>query len=173
MRDIIKNLDEITDSREILEAKPHPFTTIFIYILIAILFSGFLWAWFGEKEILVKATGVIQPEEDTYKIASLVSGKVESINYINGKIVNEGDILLTINHDELDLQKESYENSIIDLENELANLNKFKESVNDGKDYFDKNSEIEKEYYEKYLNYKLSLEQSEDQLKQNKTQKSD
>lgn len=171
MRDIIKNLDEITDSRELLESKPHPFTSIFIYILIAILFSGFLWACFSEKEILVKATGVIQTEQNTYKIAPLVSGKVESINYISGKIVNKGDVLLTINHDELDFQKESFIKSIADLEKNLSNLNKFKKSVNDGKNYFDEKSEIEKDYYEKYLSYELNLEQSEDQLNQYKSQK--
>ncbi|SUY94529.1 bacteriocin ABC transporter bacteriocin-binding protein [Clostridium sporogenes] len=32
MKPIIQNIDEMKDSREILESKPHPFTTIlFIY----------------------------------------------------------------------------------------------------------------------------------------------
>ncbi|ENK0557722.1 HlyD family efflux transporter periplasmic adaptor subunit [Clostridium botulinum] len=155
MKAIIQNIDEIKDSREILESKPHPFTTIFIYILLLIFLSAFTWCWFAEKEIVVDVQGVVRPNENIHKVSNLLGSKVSSVNFKNGDKVEKGKVLYTLEHKELDVQRSSLYKSKKDLEKEISNLEKLKKSISDNKNYFSDNKD-EKEYYNKYLNYEKS-----------------
>ncbi len=153
MRYVLKNIDEITDSREILESRPHPFTQIFIYIIIVILLAAFIWSWFSEKEIVVKATGIVEPNKNITKISNEVAGKVKAINVKDGDKVKSGQVLYTIDHSSLDAQKGAYEADLKLMTTEVNNLNKLKQSITDGKNYFDQNSSDEKDYYNRYERY--------------------
>jgi multidrug resistance efflux pump len=153
MRYVLKNIDEITDSREILESRPHPFVQILIYIIIAILIAAFLWSWFSEKEIVVKATGVVEPNKSTTIVASESAGKVTAVNIKDGDKVKAGQVLYTIDHSSLDAQKTAYEADLKLMTTEVNNLNKLKQSITDGKNYFNQNSSDEKDYYDKYERY--------------------
>ncbi len=155
MKPVIQNIDEMKDSREILESKPHPFTTIFIYILILIFLSAFTWCWFAEKEIVVNVQGVVRPNENIHKVSNLLGSKVLSVNFKNGDKIEKGKVLYTLEHKELDVQKSSLDKSKKDLEKEISNLEKLKKSISDSKNYFT-DSKDEKEYYNKYLNYEKS-----------------
>ncbi|UZM99428.1 hypothetical protein OL548_03480 [Lysinibacillus sp. MHQ-1] len=71
MRIKISNLNELTDSREILESKPHPFVSIFISILVVILICALAWSYFGEIDTVAKANGIVRPnEKSTYSAFS-------------------------------------------------------------------------------------------------------
>jgi multidrug resistance efflux pump len=153
VRYVLKDINEITDSREILESRPHPFTRIFIYILIAILLSGFIWSYFSEKEIEVKATGIIEPSKSIIEVANEAAGKVTSINFKDGDKVKKGQVIYTIDHSNLDVQKSALEDDLKLQTDEVNNLNKLKQSITDGKNYFDANSSDAKEYYGKYQRY--------------------
>ena len=75
--------------------------------------------------------------------------------------MNEGDILYIIEHDNLLTEQNYYNEQLLDTDNTLAMLNKYKKSVEDGVNYF---TEIpaEEEYFVKarsYLvNYKIGGE---------------
>ncbi|NFF86162.1 biotin/lipoyl-binding protein, partial [Clostridium botulinum] len=103
MKAIIQNIDEMKDSREILESKPHPFTTIFIYILLLIFLSAFIWCWLAEKEIVVDVQGVVRPNENIHKVSNLLGSKVLSVNFKNGDKVEKGKVLYILDHKELDV----------------------------------------------------------------------
>jgi len=164
MKPIIQNIDEMKDSREILESKPHPFTTIFIYILLLIFLSAFIWCWFAEKEIVVDVQGVVRPNENIHKVSNLLGSKVLSVNFKNGDKVEKGKVLYTLEHKELDVQKSSLDKSKKDLEKEISNLEKLKKSISDNKNYFT-DSKDEKEYYNKYLSYEKSKKNPENNKK--------
>lgn len=153
MKYILQNIDEITDSREILESRPHPFTRIFIYIMIAILVSAFIWSYFSEKEIVVKASGVVEPNKAIIQVSNEAAGKVTFINFKDGDKVKKDQILYTIDHSSLDVQKAALEDDLKLQTSEVDNLNKLKRSIIDGKNYFDQNSNNEKEYYNRYVRY--------------------
>jgi HlyD family secretion protein len=153
MRYVLKNIDEITDSREILESRPHPFVQIFIYIIIAILVAAFIWSWFSEKEIVVKATGVVEPNKNITNVAVEASGKITSVAVKDGEKVKAGQVLYTIDHSGLDAQKNAYEADLKLMTTEVSNLNKLKQSITDGKNYFNPASSDEKDYYDKYERY--------------------
>lgn len=153
MKFLVQDINELNDSREILESKPHPFTRIFIYIVLAFIVVALTWSWFSEKEIIVKASGVVRPANDIYKVSNMVSAKVKSIDFENGKEVNEGDVLYTLESTDINKDKESLNDKINTLNEEIENLDKLKDSVNQDKNLFDKNSEKEKDFYYKYENY--------------------
>ena len=149
----IQNIDELSDSREILESKPHPFTSIFIYIILGLIIAALTWSWFSEKEIVVKGSGIVRPNEEIFKVSTLVSSKITGINVKNGEKVKEVDILYTLDSNDMEVQKKSTEDKMGLVKQDIDNLNKLKTSINDGKNYFDVSNDKEKDYYNKYLNY--------------------
>lgn len=153
MKYILQDIDEITDSREILESRPHPFIRVFIYILIGILLSAFVWSYLSEKEIVVKATGIVEPNKAVTQISNEAAGKITSVNFKDGDKVKKDQILYTIEHTNLDVQKAGLEDDLKLQTSEVDNLNKLKKSILDGKNYFNESSDKEKEYYNRYVRY--------------------
>lgn len=94
MNAYIREMNELTDSRELLEAKPHPFVPVFIALLCLFVVSFMLWAYFGEMDIVAKAKAVVRPNENVSTIQTPVSAKVKRVNYVQGKKVHVGDVLL-------------------------------------------------------------------------------
>ncbi|KOA19069.1 hemolysin secretion protein D, chromosomal [Clostridium homopropionicum DSM 5847] len=179
MREIVQNLGDITDSREILEARPYRFTSIFAYILIAILSIAIIWSYFGKIDIVVKSKGSVRPNEKISSIVNKVGGNVSASYLEEGKKVSKGDILYTIDYGNLNVEKNTLDTEFSKLNTELKNLEKFKQSIFDKKNLFNLELQEEKEFYYKYKKFeidskKISLEsmQTELQLKQSKNEKS-
>lgn len=149
----VQDINELSDSREILESKPHSFTYILIYIILALIAAALTWSWFSEKEIVVKGSGIVRPNEDILKVSNLVTSRITEIKAENGQKVKEGDILYVLDSKDMENQKKSIEDKINLTKQEIDNLNKLKSSINDGKNYFDSSNDKEKDYYNKYLNY--------------------
>lgn len=159
---IIQNLSEITDSREMLEAKPHKFTSIFAYGLIGILAIALIWSYFGEIDIVVKTNGVVRSNDKTVSVINEVAGKVQDVNFKEGQMVKEGDVLYTLDCRDSILSKNNYEKQLKTLQLDTDNINKLRKSILNNENNFDANNPDEAEYYNKYLQYitnneKLSL----------------
>jgi multidrug resistance efflux pump len=133
MKNVIYNLKDITDSKELLEAKPHPFTTMLIYILIAFLVISIAWSYFGEIDIVIKSNGVVRPNEKVSKIINKIPGKVESINIQDGQKVKKGDVLYTIEYGNLTLEQKTFFDEFKKVKKENDNLSKLKKSIVDNK----------------------------------------
>lgn len=159
---IIQNLSEITDSREMLEAKPHKFTSIFAYGLIGILAVALIWSYFGEIDIVVKTNGVVRSNDKTISVINEVAGKVQDVNFKEGQMVKEGDVLYTLDCRDSILSKDNYEKQLKTLQLDTDNIDKLRKSILNNENYFDVNNPDEAGYYNKYLQYitnneKLSL----------------
>ncbi|HAA80732.1 MAG TPA: hypothetical protein DCE09_03845 [Thermoanaerobacter sp.] len=164
VREIVQNIEELTDSRELLESKPHPIASVSVYILLLLIISFLIWSYFSEKEIVVKANGIIRPYKDEFIISNKVTGNVERIYVTDGQKVKKGDALYVIEHKNLELQKSILEKQLADKISEVENLKKLKNSIQDGKNYFDKSSENEMYYYYKYLDFYINKKAIESQL---------
>lgn len=169
MKYIIQDLDEITDSREMLEAKPHRFTSIFTYVLILLLISALTWSYFGKIDIVVKTSGVVKSTDKTVSILNEIEGKVDEVDFKEGQEVQEGDILYTLECKDAVLNKDNYENQMEIIKKDTDNMKKLKQSIVEDTNYFDNNNPDEKDYYNKYLQYQinknnLSLTQSGSKL---------
>lgn len=105
-RVIIRDIDEMSDSRELLEAKTHPFTTWFVTGLIVILLAAGIWSYFGKIDIVVKANGMVRPNDRVVKITTRATGKVEGVYFQVGQKVKAGDRLFTIERDSVLMEKD-------------------------------------------------------------------
>jgi HlyD family secretion protein len=159
----IEKLEDIKDSREIMEARPHKFGLIFIYILLALIITAVGWSYFSEKEIVVKATGMIRPNNEIVKVSNKVPGKVVEIKYKDGDKIKKDDVMYIIEHDELKLQKKSYEKAMDVKEKELLNWERLLKDINEGKNSFNKDIPEEREFYSKYKNYEDNIKESNNQ----------
>lgn len=114
----IQNIDELSESRELLENKPNKFTNYFIYIILALIICFFIWSWFSTKDIVITANGIVEPNFNTYDISTLVDGKIEKVNYTNGEYVEKGATILTID-------VTNSKNQLSNLENQKKLINKY------------------------------------------------
>ncbi|MFZ5968284.1 MAG: HlyD family efflux transporter periplasmic adaptor subunit [Bacillota bacterium] len=162
MKEIILDLNEITDSRELLESKPHPFTVIFIYILIGILTVTLSWSYFGEMDVVVKANGVVRPNQRISTINNMVTGKVEEVYLEEGKRVKKGELLYAIDYSELQTNKEFIEEELSKKRLEMDNLNTFKKSILEGKNGFNLENKEQEAYYYKYLKFEADKKQAKE-----------
>ena len=174
MSNVIQNLSEITDSREMLEAKPHKFTSIFAYGLIGILVIALVWSYFGEIDIVTKTNGVVKSNDNTISVLNEVDGKVIDVNFKEGQTVKEGDILYTLDCTDAALNKDNYDKQLKTLQTDTDNINKLRNSILENKNYFDVNNPDEADYYNKYIQYsttnkKLSLTENQTDLQTNVT----
>ncbi len=147
MKEILVDINELTDSRELYHTKPHPFVWIFTYILLGLVLVSVLWATFGKKEIIVKASGQVRPETGISTVRNIVGGELESTNYKQGITVKAGDILYIIKHDNLLMERESSEGKLKEMEKELENLQIYRKCIASEENKFDPVKEPV--YYEK------------------------
>jgi HlyD family secretion protein len=152
----IRDIRDITNSREVYDAKPKPVASIFIYILLILIVIAIIWMYFGEMDIVIKSNGYVRPNESLSTVKNMIAGEVEQVNFENGQKVNQGDVLYTINHDSLLIQQSSLEDNITTLEEEILLLAKYKESIEENENLFD--SETEEEYYNKYKKFNLEYQ---------------
>lgn len=148
----IDNINNLSDSRQVMESKPNKFIQIFIYILIAIIATFLIWAWFSQKEIVVKVSGVVRPDNEVQSVSNIVQGEVKSVNIKNGEEVKKGDILFEINSKELEDKKKQINEQIDCFKTDNENLEKLIKSINDNTNYFE-NNDKKKEYYYKFKSY--------------------
>ncbi len=148
----IDNIENLSDSRQVMESKPNKFIMIFIYILIAVIATFLTWAWFSEKEIIVKVQGVVRPDNEIQSISNIVQGEVKSVSMKSGEEVKKGDVLFEINSSELQDKKNQINEQIDYFKTDNENLKKLNKSINDNTNYFENNDE-DKEYYYKFKSY--------------------
>jgi len=150
----IESLDELSDSRQIMESKPHKLTSIFIYILLTVIISFILWASFSEKEVVIKLTGIVNPNEESYVVSNPIAGEIKEVYMKNGQTIKKDAVLYKTDDTTLQIQKKKVEGQKKLLTNDINNLSKLKKSITDNTNYLKDNTE-EKEYYLKYKNYEV------------------
>ncbi|WP_075809106.1 HlyD family efflux transporter periplasmic adaptor subunit [Paraclostridium sordellii] len=148
----IEDINNLSDSRQVLESKPNKFIIIFIYILLLLILMFFAWAWFSEKEVVAKVPGLVRPNSKVQTISNIVQGEVKSVKMKNGEKVSKGDILFEIDSDSLEKEKKRIDDQIDKINDDNNNLNKLNKSIVNNKNYFS-NSGSEKEYYYKFKSY--------------------
>lgn len=164
MKTYIQDIKDMSDSREMLEAKPHFFVTWFVYILIAIITAALIWAYFGEIEDYVKANGTVRPGDTISTIRNAVAGRVKTVNIEEGIQVKKGDMLYTIETDGILLEKNEKAKVVSGLEKENKNLLKFKQSIQEEKNLFDSSDAEEVDYYNRFQKYLTDRKSNEEQM---------
>lgn len=145
----LQNINEITEGRELLEKKPSKLSLWFIYILIAVFISFFVWAWFSNKEVVISVPGIVAPSEDTYTVSSLINGVIKEIDVKNGQHVEKGQKLFTLNIKDASLQLENLKTQEKNLNQNISDMNSLINSINSDSNYLTNKNK----YYAEYQSY--------------------
>ncbi len=142
MKYIIYDINELTDSRELMESKINPFVAWFTYIMLLLLIVALVWSFFGEIDDYVKANGIVRPSDKISTIKNKVPGKVEEVLFTEGQRVNKGDVLYTIDYSTLKLERNNLNKDLNNAKLELVNLKNLRQNILDNQIIFDESIEV-------------------------------
>lgn len=142
------NLNELTDSRVLYDKNPPKFM-IYIIVLVTILLALFLiWANKSTKTYIVKGQGIVTTENKS-QIMAAVSGEVVDANALEGKEVKTGDVLLTLNPVEPNLQSGQADAQIEMFNKRITLLLRAEKDATELTNTFEKDNVEEVEFYNK------------------------
>jgi len=95
MRSKVIEFKDLSEAREVVEHKIPNFMLWFFYFVLALITLALVWSYFGKKEIVVQASGVVKTEE-TQSVIPLVNTTVLSTYFEEGEFVSEGDLILEL-----------------------------------------------------------------------------
>lgn len=98
--------EELKHSRPFFELSLPRVFPWFLYGVGLLLLAGFLWAAFGQMEVIVKASVVLRPKQNVSELKSALTGLVTSKYFSPGQQVKEGDLLWALDSRQLAAQKE-------------------------------------------------------------------
>lgn len=159
------DIRELSDSKEVYGQRPNPIISVFIYSLIGLLLVAIIYSMLGKIEIVASATGIVRPNDAVSTVSSLIGGRVTGIYYREGQMVNQGDILLTVDTTELQITLDGLESSEKDSQNRIAMIDKFLAGINAGENPFSSDpSDDEYPYYIQYRDFEMALHDTMDNI---------
>lgn len=145
VRDKRLKYDFMPSLLEIIEKPSHIAGKVIIIGIALLLLVSIIWAALSKINVIVSGTGNISPQNSIVTIKSTISGVVSKINYSDGDYVKAGDLLVTLETENIDAQINKLEDSINRLKVEAAIKNIYLEDVNKQvniSDYDDKYSDL-------------------------------
>ena len=101
---------------EIIERPAHKAGTVIIVGIFTLLIAAVIWACCSKIDVVVTSTGSIQPVGNINVVKSYSSGTVKSINAVEGQYVNQGDVLIELDTEALDIDVDQLNTQKIILE---------------------------------------------------------
>ena len=155
-----RTLAELKDSK-ILYEKDVPAFGYMIVAVVALLLVGIIvWSIFTPKIYMVKATGAVTSENANY-VMTAVAGSITDSNMVEGLLVEQGDVLFTVESTDYDLQILQLEESRVYYENRLRQYKKLVQSIKDDQNYFSASSNEDSFYYSCFETYKAQITQNQ------------
>ena len=108
-----------------------------------------IWAWFSTKSVVVSAQGIVESDKPVQTIAPISAGTVKSVNYANGSHVEKGDVVVSLDTQNLSAQLDSLNGQKSSLDSQISDLNSLKRSVSEGENFENDKSA----YFAQYMAY--------------------
>ena len=162
----ILELKDMSDSREVLSERPRRSMAWFIYILIALIAVALVWSFIGEIDYYVRAQGSVRPNEPISTIRNGFTGRVDESFLEEGRQVARGELLFRIDA-ETQINMERVLSSQYDsLSAYIQNLEKFRSSVVQESNLFNRYSDSESEFFFMFEKYETDRALAVEQVKQ-------
>lgn len=129
MKPIIVDMKDMSESTEVYESRANPFLVYTIYSILLILAAAVIWMYFSKMEIVVKSSGMFRCDEPIYEVSAGISGKVENCNIKDGQLVKEGEVLFTVEAEQLVESTKSYQKELEDINQRIEMLKAYDESL--------------------------------------------
>ncbi len=157
MRAIIRNMSEMSDSREMMEARTSPAITVFITVVLALIVAALTWSFVGEIDEIAKATGIVRPNEKISTVQISALGQIDEVFVKEGVQVNNGTKLVTLKQDELLMELNNRRAEKNKLDKELQLWSRYEQSISENNNLFSKANEEEKYYYDLVEQFQMDL----------------
>lgn len=95
---------------EIIERPAHKAGTVIIIGIFTLLIVAIAWACVSEIDVVITASGSIQPVGNLNVVKTYSSGTVKSINISEGDFVEQGDVLIELDSDALEIDVDQLNN---------------------------------------------------------------
>lgn len=95
---------------EIIERPAHKGGTVIIISIFTLLVAAVVWACLSKVDIVITASGSIQPKGNVGHIKPAGSGIIRAINAEDGMYVKKGDVLFELDSEALDIDIEGLDN---------------------------------------------------------------
>lgn len=155
----ISTIEDFKNSREFFEIKINASYTYILSCIIVCIITFFIWAAIFDYDIITKASFRIRPEENVSTVNSLTSGIILEKKFKNGQQVNQGQILLTLNTQDI-------EEKLFQLTNQQSQYEKDLQHLIDLKRFI-KQDFIDVDYPENEVFFKAKVFFSEKSMKEN------
>ena len=152
----IMDINDLSDSREVMAKKVPPATTVFICFVAMMLIAAFIWAYFGKIDTYVIAAGEIRSAETPSTITLRNGGKIANIIIADGAFVHEGDTIIELDRDYYEKQQSLLDEQIAKKESDIANYQQLIKSIQNDDNMFHESRDPV--FYYQYENYRLELE---------------
>lgn len=116
---------------EIIERPAHKAGTVIILGVFSLLIAAIIWACLSKIDVVVTSNGSVQPVGNINVVQSYTGGFVNAINVKEGDYVHAGDLLIELNTETLDVDKEQLESQkkILEVQREIYNKIKADEDI--------------------------------------------
>lgn len=156
------DMDDITDSVLIMNAKPRKTALFLIYIILGVVLAFFVWASFAHKDDYVRVSGQIRPTNEDAVISSPLNGTISGLKVKNGDIVKKGQTLMILDTSALKKQAALMNKEIDTTNTKLKNYELLKESIRENTNKFSKNGE-DADFYTMFEKYQNDLKNAQQQ----------
>ncbi len=111
MSEVLVDLERDGEAAEIILGKPPRFVHFSIVLIVALILTGIIWAYFSKIDIVITAPGSVRPQGDLIKLQPIVSGRLSEVLVKEGQTVKVGDILFRLDSKENEAELEKARNS--------------------------------------------------------------
>lgn len=115
---------------EIIERPAHKAGTVIIVGFFTLLAAAVIWACLSKIDVVVMASGSVQPKGNINVVKTYAGGTVKSINVSEGAFVKKGETLINLDTESLDIDEKKLENQkkILEMQKEIY------QKINKGED---------------------------------------
>ncbi len=85
--------DHSAEGIGILTAEPWRYTQATVFAMVALVFCGLLWSFFGHADVLVTAQGALVPESEVRRVYAPIDGELANIYIAEGQPVLKNDVV--------------------------------------------------------------------------------
>ena len=124
--------EEITDSKEVMQAYEPPVARWFLIILFALLVSAMVFLLLFQRDVSVSAQGIIESNMPIETVVSASGGKVVASKVEDGSTVSAGDVLFELDVDYARQQLAFYGTRLKAAESNISSLETLKQSYEQG-----------------------------------------
>lgn len=160
MRKKIRTFAELKDSRLLYEKDVPAFGYMIVAVVAVLLVAVIIWSIFAPKPYMVKATGTVTSENANY-VMTAVTGTLSESNMTEGLVVQQGDVLFTVESTDYNLQIQQLEENRIYYAGQMEQYKKLVRSIKDDTNYFSAIESGDSFYYSSFEAYKSQVAQNQ------------